>query len=112
MSRESLPWRHRASDVLSQLGESSDASLWAYWSCSLLLSPCAMWSQLSEDFRSDPPMDCSDWSPGKMAESPHDLACEAQWDDQLNELNPQPRVRYRGRRRSPVSYLPRRNGRA
>src|SRR5829696_6268193 len=50
-----------------------------------------------------PPMDCSDWSPGKMAESPHDLACEAQWDDQLNELNPQPRVRYRGRRRPPVS---------
>jgi len=43
---------------------------------------------LIEDWHSGSPEDRSDWSPGKVAESPHDQACEAQWDDQLNELNP------------------------
>jgi hypothetical protein len=31
---------------------------------------------LVQDIRTDEPLDCSKWAPGKMAESPHDLACE------------------------------------
>jgi hypothetical protein len=88
MSRESLPWRHRANDVLWQLGEVVGClfvGLLVLFALALVVRYVVA---VVEDFRSDPPMDCSDWSPGKMAESPHDLACEAQWDDQLNELNP------------------------
>jgi hypothetical protein len=38
---------------------------------------------LIQDWRTDEPLNCADWTPGKVAESPHDLACEVQFEDQL-----------------------------
>jgi hypothetical protein len=88
MSREQPPWRQRAADFLSSLGEAVGCLFVGF----LILVGLALVVDyvvaVVKDFRSDAPLDWSDWSLGKMAESPHDLACEAQWDDQLNELNP------------------------
>jgi hypothetical protein len=88
MSQESPPWRRRVSDALSQLGEVVGCLFVGLLILVALALVVRYVVAVVEDFRSDSPEDCSNWSPGKMAESPHDLACEAQWDDQLNEPNP------------------------
>jgi len=88
MSRESPPWRQWAGRALTGLW-----GLFAFLMGALLVLVVlglivGYVAAVVEDLRSDSPEDCSDWRPGKVAESPYDLACEGQWDDQLNELNP------------------------
>ena len=88
MSRESPPWRQWARYATRQLWELVGCLMGVLLVLVALAFIVRYVVAVVEDFRSDTPVDCSNWSPGRMPESPHDLACQDQWDDQLNELNP------------------------
>lgn len=86
--RRARKWRPWASYLLNEFGDLFGILLGlAVALVVLALVVSYLWA-LVQDFRNDEPVGCSNWSPGKVAESPHDAACEAQWEDQLEGLTP------------------------
>jgi uncharacterized membrane protein len=91
MSREpqrwTQKWRPWAYYIVSELGDLFGILIGLVLALVILAFVVSFAWALVQDLRTDEPLDCSTWSPGKVAENPHDMACEGQWEDQLNELN-------------------------